>query len=85
MYGYVLNAYKIRVVWVIVEAYVCMHILIVINKTRKNDFDVLHAIKQQMWMYIYNLYSKIYVLCLHVKHNICIYKHDVHNLIQNII
>ena len=45
MYGYVLNAYKIRVVWVIVEAYVCMHILIVINKTRKNDFDVLHAIK----------------------------------------
>ena len=39
----------IQAIWVVVEAYVCVDILNVINK---NDFDLLHIIKLEMWIYM---------------------------------
>ena len=47
------------------------------NQTRDVNIHVLHLAK--------NVCTGIYVLCLYIKHNVCIYKHDVYNLIQNII
>ena len=52
LYGYVLYADKLHVMWVIVEAYVFVDILNV-NVIKKNCFDVLHIIKLEMWIYIY--------------------------------